>query len=111
MKRYKSGDIVIVHFPFSDLKSRKVRPALVVVDQKDQDILAVPITSSELKDQKYFLINGHDYKYKSLPIASSVKYTKLFTLHQSLIHSKYTQLTAVSFKLVRQKIIEYIRGK
>lgn len=108
---FKAGDILIVRFPFSNLQSRKVRPALVVADQKDEDVLMVPISSSEQNFSKHYQIADNHYLHRKLPIASSVKYTKLFTLHQSLIHGKYTELKLNVFEVVREKIVHYVAGR
>lgn len=41
---YESGDIVLISFPFSDLKTTKIRPALVVTQIKE-DIIFLGIFS------------------------------------------------------------------
>lgn len=55
MINYSPGDIVIIGFPQTDLEIISKRPALVIYDEGDDDIVAARITS-----QKYNL--DTDYK-------------------------------------------------
>ncbi|MEH2002364.1 MAG: hypothetical protein V7L00_27135 [Nostoc sp.] len=46
MPNYSKNDIILVQYPFSDLSSSKVRPAVVVsTPHVSQDILITPLTS------------------------------------------------------------------
>lgn len=45
MTSYQFGDIVLLPFSYTDLKSEKRRPALVLLDGDDGDILVARITS------------------------------------------------------------------
>jgi mRNA interferase MazF len=47
MINYDFGDIVLVDFPFSGTRQRKKRPALVILDVKDRDVVLAPITSAK----------------------------------------------------------------
>ena len=44
---YSKGDIVLFQFPFSNLKTKKVRPAVIVSEmgRKYKDVFIVPLTS------------------------------------------------------------------
>jgi mRNA interferase MazF len=39
MERFIKGDIIVIPFPFSDLSRNKRRPAFVIRDLPDNDIL------------------------------------------------------------------------
>jgi len=49
---YNRGDVVLVPFPFADLKSTKARPALVVTDSSYEtstgNLIVIMITSQPL---------------------------------------------------------------
>jgi mRNA interferase MazF len=45
MTTYEFGDVVLVAFPQSGTTARKRRPALVVLDIGDADIVLAPITT------------------------------------------------------------------
>ncbi len=45
MARFVSGEIVVVPFPFTDLSSAKVRPALVLASLSRGDVILCQITS------------------------------------------------------------------
>ena len=45
MTVYQAGDVVLVAFPFSSGSSVKARPALVVLDTGDSDVVVARITT------------------------------------------------------------------
>lgn len=45
MDSFSFGDIVLLKFPFTDSKSFKRRPALIINDFNDDDIIVCRITS------------------------------------------------------------------
>ena len=53
---YKQGDIVLIPVPFSDLKSQKQRPVLIIsndtYNELTEDIVVLAITS-KIKDLAY----------------------------------------------------------
>jgi mRNA interferase MazF len=44
MTKYRAGDVVLVRFPFTDMTSAKVRPA-VVISTKKQDVIVIGVFS------------------------------------------------------------------
>ena len=47
MTRYNFGDIVLIGFPHTDLQGISKRPAIVLYDSCDQDVLLARITTQE----------------------------------------------------------------
>ncbi len=46
MPSYSKLDVILVRYPFSDLSSSKVRPAVIVsTSHPSQDIIITPLTS------------------------------------------------------------------
>ena len=47
MTTYNFGDIVLIGFPHTDLQGTSKRPAMVMYDSGDQDVLLARITTQE----------------------------------------------------------------
>jgi len=90
---YKTGDIVLVKFPFSNLKKSKKRPVLIVKDENSlHDILCFQITSNA--DQLNLLkIEKSDLNSAVFSINSYIKYDKCFTLNTEIVDKKIATLT------------------
>lgn len=58
--KYRSGEIVLLTFPFSDHSARKKRPVLVL-SQPDArgDFASLAITSKETHEKAFALISEH----------------------------------------------------
>jgi len=62
MLKLKFGDIIILRFPFTDSESIKKRPALVINDYGDGDIVVCRITSQMYYTQfDYYLETWQNY--------------------------------------------------
>jgi len=91
MTNFKRGDIILVHFPFTDLSSTKQRPALVVssdaLNAVSEDVLVVAISSqvpARLAAEE-FLIPSGDLAACGLPMPSILRLAKLASLHRQLV--------------------------
>ena len=85
-------DVVLIRFPFSDLASAKVRPAVVLSNDKynrsSEDFVAVPL-SSNLKLRDYaILITSHELESGRLIVDSKVKVDRIFSVSQRLVRMK-----------------------
>ena len=85
MGKFVKGDVVVINFPFSDLTGSKRRPALVLSDCGDDDIILCQITG-QLKADKYSVHLTHDdYIDGNLRVESIIRPNKLFTADKSVI--------------------------
>ena len=58
MPSYSAGEVVLVRYPFSDLSSSKIRPAVVVsAAYTSQDVFVVPLSSrsTNLRVEEFLL--------------------------------------------------------
>jgi mRNA interferase MazF len=89
MTAYKTGDIVSVEFPFSDLQNRKRRPGLVLVGDEDDLLLARVTTHAGRGESGVALARWAE---TGLPRASTVRLMKLATVDRRLVHHKIGRL-------------------
>jgi mRNA interferase MazF len=86
------NEVILVRYPFSDLTSAKVRPAIVVSRlDRSSDYLIVPLTSriSSLALGEFELA---DWRAAGLNVPSVVK-RGVYTIHSSLIIKSLGRLT------------------
>ena len=58
MTTYNFGDIVLIGFPHTDLQGTSKRPAMVMYDSGDQDVLLARITTQEYTTEADYKILG-----------------------------------------------------
>ena len=85
----KQRELVLLSYPFSDLKSSKVRPVIVVssdaYNQKFQDMIVVPVTSN-LNFRDYALnLSGKDLETGHLITESVIKVDRITSIRQSFV--------------------------
>lgn len=100
----KPSDIVQIPFPFSDLTRQKCRPVLLLTAPDGfGDFLAAAVTSQAGHNDAIPLQND-DLAGGSLPKASWVRATRLFSLNQGAVILALGNLKPESFKRVHGEI-------
>jgi mRNA interferase MazF len=103
MPNYSKNDIILVQYPFSDLSSSKVRPAVVVsAPHVSQDILITPLTSKTgaLLEGEFVL---SEWSAAGLNVATAVK-RGLYTVHKSLVVKVIGKLADADGELLEQSL-------
>ncbi|MEH1971120.1 type II toxin-antitoxin system PemK/MazF family toxin [Nostoc sp.] len=103
MPNYSKNDIILVKYPFSDLSSSKVRPAVVVsAPHVSQDILITPLTSKTgaLLEGEFVL---SEWAVAGLNVATAVK-RGLYTVHKSLVVKVIGKLADADAELLEQSL-------
>lgn len=83
MNKLSFGDIVLLRFPFTDGQSIKRRPALIINDYNDGDIIVCRITSQIYKTNKDVYIEN--WKKSGLKLPSVVRVHKIATLEKNMV--------------------------
>ncbi len=90
MTAFKFGDVVLIGFPFTDLRNVSKRPAVVLYDSGDQDVLVARITTQEYTTEAdYKIIN---WKKNGLLSESYVRLGKQATIEKRYILRKLGRL-------------------
>lgn len=103
MASYSKNDVILVRYPFSDLSSSKVRPAVVVnTPHLSQDVFIIPLTSrtESLLDGEFLL---SDWSKAGLNVATVVK-RGLYTVHENLIIKVIGKLSESDVKKLEQSL-------
>lgn len=103
----QKGDIVLVSFPFTNLKGTKSRPA-VILFVGDRDVVVSFITSKPTSPSNTDLVLIPE-KENGLKKISTLKVDKIATLEKDLLKGKIGQLTNSQIAEVNSKL-EYIFG-
>lgn len=80
MGKLAIGTVVLINFPFADLKGYKKRPAVVVARGSLDTVILCQITSRQLPNTPGVTITKNDFTSGNLPITSHVCPDKLFTV-------------------------------
>jgi mRNA interferase MazF len=86
MENYKLGEIVLVKFPFTNNLGFKKRPALIIKDTNDGDVIVCRITS-KLYNSSYD-IEIKNWSQNGLQLPSVIRVHKVASLEKNMIDRK-----------------------
>ncbi|MBI2548504.1 type II toxin-antitoxin system PemK/MazF family toxin [Candidatus Woesearchaeota archaeon] len=109
MEGFVKGDIVVFQFPFSDTDESKKRPALVVANTTDENLILCQITSKKRPDPDIISITKDDFQKGALKHDSFIRPTTLFTIHHSRIDYKVGNLKQEKIKFIENKFCEIFK--
>jgi len=106
-------DIVLLSFPFSNLQSSKVRPAIVLSNDRynrsSKDFVAVPLTSNlQLRDHA-ILVSNRELESGNLVVDSKVKVDRVFSVSQRLVRMKIARVKAETHEKITKMLFELLR--
>lgn len=110
MGPFAVGQVVLVHFPFSDLTESKLRLAVVLANAGRGDWILCQVTSNAYGDPRAITLAQTDFSSGSLRRASFARPGKLFTAHVSLVAGQIGALTAEKLAAVRDAIVLLIQS-
>ena len=101
MMTYNFGDILLIRFPFTDQSRMSKRPALVLYDDGDMDILLCRVTTRPCFSSADFVLAY--WKESGLLKKSYIRLGKMATLQKDMVDKKLGEL--LSGDLIRIKNI------
>jgi mRNA interferase MazF len=102
----KKGDVILISFPFTDLKGEKVRPAMVLV-VSDLDVIIGFITT-QFKWQSTFDIFLEPDALNGLKKTSLLRLSKITTIDKDLVLGKLGELNSKYINSVNENLIKIL---
>ena len=107
MDTYSFGDIVLLRFPFTDGLSFKRRPALIINDTNDGDVVVCRITSQIYKTK--FDVKIDNWGKSGLKLPSVIRIHKLATLKTEMVEIIMGKIDDSIKEKVEQKFKKLIK--
>lgn len=107
MPNYSTTDVVLIHYPFTDLSSSKVRPAVIVsAPHISEDVFVVPLTSKtdSLLPGEFELTA---WKAAGLNVPTCVK-RGIYTVKKGLIIKRIGQLNDSDAERLEKSLHEWL---
>ncbi len=105
-----AGAVVAVRFPFSDLTSAKLRPAVVLADVGRGDYVLLQVTSKPYADPRAIALGAEAFAAGALPVVSYARPGKLFTANDHLVASILGHLSEESRRRVVEAVVTLLRA-
>jgi mRNA interferase MazF len=99
MTSYNFGDIVLIGFPHTDLQGISKRPAIVLYDSGDQDVVLARITTQEYTTETDYKIP--DWQKSGLLAESYIRLGKQATIEKRFIIRKLGILEAKDIEVIK----------
>jgi len=103
----KKGSIVLIPFPFTDLKGSKIRPAVVLC--KNNYDVTICFVTSELKWQARYDIPVNPSINNGLKVPSLVRIGKIATIDTDLVLGELGELSAAEIMGLNKGLKELLQ--
>jgi len=97
---YPLGTVLLMPLTFTDASGTKPRPALVINDSGDDDLLVAPITSRSPRSKTDVVIEN--WSGAGLRLASTVRLGKLNTIARSVVIRRLGQILPADEQMARE---------
>ena len=105
---YDIWDTILVEYWFTDFSDKKIRPALIIWQYKE-DYIVLAISSKESNWLNFEIYERHLSEWKLL-IRSYIKINNISTLHYSVITKKIAKMKSEVVSNVIEKFNKEILG-
>src|SRR5262249_10905038 len=105
-----AGTVVLVFFPFSNLRHSNLRPAVALADAGGGDWILCQVTSNPYSDPIAVLITPNDFQAGGLRLPSYARPGTLFTANPSLITGQAGSLHPCAFQRVVDAVIALLQS-
>ena len=110
MEGFVRGDVIIIEFPYSNLKDVKRRPVLILKVPKGDDVIVAQITGESYEGDLEIPLNKEDFKQGSLKRESYIRIDKIASIEKYLIKYKAGSLKQEKFNEVINKICSFLKN-
>jgi mRNA interferase MazF len=104
------GLVVLIRFPFSDLSSSKLRPAVVLAHAGGGDWVLCQVTSNPYGDPTALPLVGESFASGGLPRDSFARPGKLFTASEEIVVRVAGSLTSEAHHRVVDGVVRLIQS-
>jgi mRNA interferase MazF len=108
--RLGPGVVVLVRFPFSDLSSSKLRPAVVLAHAGGPDWVLCQVTSNPYGDAAALALTSGSFASGGLPRDSFARPGKLFTGSESIVVREAGVLSPAAHRSLVDRVVTVIRS-
>ena len=103
-------DLVLLSFPFSNLKSSKVRPTVVIsndsYNKKSADIIVVPVTTNLNLKEHVILLTNENLESGRLIKDSKIKVDRIMSIDKKIIRMKIGRVNAGVLAKIRNELLK-----
>ena len=104
MEKFVVDDVVLVLFPFSNLKGQKLRPALILATAEFDNLIPCQITSKPYASKTALPLIQKAFAQGGLPIDSFIRPDKIFTAEPSIIQKTVGKLKPAKRRTVLAQV-------
>lgn len=110
----KQGEIYLVRFPFTDLTSTKLRPAIIISNEsfnKFENCMFIGIFGNQWNPSYSLPLENKSLNDGKLNKTSYIRFQNSFSLHKSLIVKKVASVKTEELKKISEKLSSFTKIK